>query len=81
LQPELVVLDDVLVVAKDRDSEPTNAIFDEDHDVLFVPTSNRADLLEPDWAVTSGRIDGAVGLPPPDADGRLRLRGDYLRSP
>ena len=46
---------------------------DEDHDVLFVLTTNRADLLEPALATRPGRIDQAVELPLPDADGRRRL--------
>jgi ATP-dependent 26S proteasome regulatory subunit len=67
----------------DRSYEPTNAILfellngmdglDEDHDVLFVLTTNRADLLEPALAARPGRIDEAVELPLPDADGRRRL--------
>ena len=83
LQPAMVVLEDVDLVAMDRSYEPTNAILfellngmdglDEDHDVLFVLTTNRADLLEPALAARPGRIDQAVELPLPDADGRQRL--------
>ena len=83
LQPAMVVLEDVDLVAMDREYEPTNAILfellngmdglDEDHDVLFVLTTNRADLLEPALAARPGRIDQAVQLPLPDADGRRRL--------
>jgi hypothetical protein len=83
LQPAMVVLEDVDLVAMDRDFEPTNAILfellngmdglDEDHDILFVLTTNRADLLEPALAARPGRIDQAVELPLPDADGRRRL--------
>jgi hypothetical protein len=83
LQPAMVVLEDVDLVAMDRSYEPTNAILfellnrmdglDEDHDVLFVLTTNRADLLEPALAARPGRIDEAVELPLPDADGRRRL--------
>jgi ATP-dependent 26S proteasome regulatory subunit len=67
----------------DREFEGTNPILfellngmdglDEDHDVLFVLTTNRADLLEPALASRPGRIDQAVELPLPDADGRRRL--------
>lgn len=87
LQPAMVVLEDVDLVAMDRDYEPTNAILfellngmdglDEDHDVLFVRTTNRADLLEPALAARPGRIDQAVELPLPDADGRRRLLDLY----
>ena len=79
----MVVLEDVDLVAMDRDYEETNPILfellngmdglDEDHDVLFVLTTNRADLLEPALAARPGRIDQAVELPLPDADGRRRL--------
>ena len=83
LKPAMVVLEDVDLVAMDRSHEPTNAILfellngmdglDEDHDVLFVLTTNRADLLEPALAARPGRIDQAVELPLPNADGRRRL--------
>ena len=36
-------------------------------------TTNRADLLEPALAARPGRVDQAVELPLPDADGRVRL--------
>jgi ATP-dependent 26S proteasome regulatory subunit len=87
LQPAMVVLEDVDLVAMDRDFEPTNAILfellnamdglDEDHDVLFVLTTNRADLLEPALAARPGRVDEAVELPLPDAEGRRRLIALY----
>jgi ATP-dependent 26S proteasome regulatory subunit len=83
LQPATVILEDVDLVAMDRSYEPTNAILfellngmeglDEDHDILFVLTTNRADLLEPALAARPGWIDQAVELPLPDADGRRRL--------
>jgi hypothetical protein len=83
LQPAMVVLEDVDLVAMDRDYDQTNPVLfellngmdglDEDHDVLFVLTTNRADLLEPALATRPGRIDQAVELPLPDADGRRRL--------
>ena len=87
LQPAMVILEDVDLVAMDRDWEPTNAVLfellngmdglDEDHDVLFVLTTNRADLLEPALAARPGRIDQAVELPLPDAHGRRRLLALY----
>ena len=83
LQPAMVVLEDVDLVAMDRSYEETNPILfellnamdglDEDHDVLFVLTTNRADLLEPALAARPGRIDQAVELLLPDAAGRRRL--------
>ncbi len=87
LQPAMVILEDVDLVAMDREFEPTNAVLfellngmdglDEDHDVLFVLTTNRADLLEPALAARPGRIDQAVELPLPDTDGRRRLLALY----
>ena len=41
--------------------------------MLFVLTTNRADLLEPALAARPARIDQAVELPLPDAEGRRRL--------
>jgi len=83
----MVILEDVDLVALHRAYEPTNAILfellngmdglDEDHDVLFVLTTNRADLLEPALASRPGRIDQAVELPLPDAPGRRRLIALY----
>jgi hypothetical protein len=87
LQPSIVILEDVDLVAMDRSYQPTNAILfellngmdglDEDQDVLFVLTTNRADLLEPALAARPGRIDQAVELPLPDAHGRHRLLALY----
>lgn len=83
LQPSMVVLEDADLVALDRELGETNAILfqllnamdglSEDHDVIFVLTSNRAELLEPALAARPGRVDQAVELPLPDAGGRLRL--------
>ena len=83
LQPSMVVLEDVDLVAMDRSFEPTNAVLfqllnamdglDDDHDVLFVLTTNRADLLEPALAARPGRIDEAVELALPDRACRRRL--------
>lgn len=83
LQPAMVVLEDVDLVALDRTYEPTNAILlellnamdglDEDHDLLFILTTSRPDLLEPQLTARPGRVDLAVAFPPPDATGRRRL--------
>jgi ATP-dependent 26S proteasome regulatory subunit len=45
----------------------------EDADVVFVLTTNRADLLEPALAARPGRVDQAVALELPGPDARLRL--------
>jgi hypothetical protein len=85
LQPALVVLEDVDLVAQERTTMglgATSLLFQllnemdgigEDADVIFVLTTNRADLLEPALAARPGRIDQAVEFPLPDADARGRL--------
>jgi ATP-dependent 26S proteasome regulatory subunit len=45
----------------------------EDSDIIFLLTTNRADVLEPALAARPGRIDLAVQLPLPDAAARDRL--------
>jgi SpoVK/Ycf46/Vps4 family AAA+-type ATPase len=49
----------------------------EDADVVFVLTTNRADLLEPALAARPGRIDQAVGLALPDEAARRALFALY----
>jgi hypothetical protein len=85
LQPSMVVLEDVDLVAQERTAMgfgATSLLFrllnemdgiGEDADVIFVMTTNRADLLEPALATRPGRVDQAVAFPLPDADGRARL--------
>ena len=51
----------------------------DDSDLLFVPTTNRPDILEPALAARPGRIDQAIEVPPPDADCRRRLFALYGR--
>ncbi len=84
LQPAAVVLEDVDLVAEHRDFShgPQPVLFEmldamdgaaPDADLLFLLTTNRADLLEPALAARPGRVDVAVeiGLPEPDARRRL----------
>jgi ATPase family associated with various cellular activities (AAA) len=85
LQPAMVVLEDVDLVAQERTAMgfgATSLLFrllnemdgiGEDADVIFVMTTNRADLLEPALAARPGRVDQAVSFPLPDADARSRL--------
>jgi hypothetical protein len=85
LQPAMVVLEDVDLVAQERTMMglgATSLLFQllnemdgigEDADVVFVLTTNRADLLEPALAARPGRVDQAVEFPLPDADARGRL--------
>ena len=89
LQPSIVVLEDVDLVAQHRGFVESNPLLfdvlnqmdgiDEDADVSFVLTTNRADLLEPALAGRPGRVDLAIEIPLPDDDGRRRLLELYGR--
>jgi ATP-dependent 26S proteasome regulatory subunit len=90
LQPAVVVLEDVDLVAQDRDqfvgAQPLLFTVMEamdglggDSDVAFVLTTNRADLLEPALAQRPGRVDLAVEIPLPDEAARQRLARLYGR--
>jgi ATP-dependent 26S proteasome regulatory subunit len=88
LQPALVIVEDVDLIAENRGMHPGQHPFlfqllneidglTEDADVTFLLTTNRADLLEPALAQRPGRVDQAVELPLPDAEGRRRLLALY----
>lgn len=90
MQPAIVVLEDVDLVASERDmfGGPQPLLFavldaldgiDGDADVTFVLTTNRADMLERALAERPGRVDLAVEIPLPDADARGRLFTLYAR--
>lgn len=90
LQPTVVVLEDVDLVAEDREFGPGSSpvLFElldtmdgaaADADLLFLLTTNRADLLEPALAARPGRVDVAVEIAVPDADARSRLLELYAR--
>lgn len=90
LQPAALVLEDVDLVAEDRGfgPGPSPVLFElldamdgaaEDADLLFLLTTNRADLLEPALAARPGRVDVAVEIGLPDADARARLLEVYTR--
>lgn len=90
LQPSVLVLEDVDLVAEDRGYGPgaSPVLFTlldamdgaaADADILFLLTTNRADLLEPALAARPGRVDVAVEIPLPDEDGRRRLLEVYTR--
>jgi cell division protease FtsH len=85
VQPALVVLEDVDLIAEARGMTPgmNNPLLYQvlnemdglagDADVAFLLTTNRADLLEPALAARPGRVDLAVPVPLPDATARRRL--------
>jgi hypothetical protein len=90
LQPAVVVLEDVDLVAEERSMGPASSpvLFDlldamdgaaPDADLLFLLTTNRADLLEPALAARPGRVDVAVEIELPDAAARERLLALYGR--
>ena len=86
LQPAIVILEDVDLVAEER-TRPSAACaapllfellnqmdgLNDDADVLFLLTTNRPDILEPALAARPGRIDQAIEIPLPDDACRLRL--------
>ncbi|MGZ4569692.1 MAG: AAA family ATPase [Blastococcus sp.] len=84
LQPAMLIIEDVDLIAEDRGMHPGHhpLLFQllnemdglaEDADVVFVLTTNRADLLEPALAARPGRVDQAVELELPDAAARRAL--------
>jgi hypothetical protein len=89
LEPSMVILEDVDLVAEERGGGPFGEnplLYEllnemdglaEDSDVIFVLTTNRPDLLEPALAARPGRIDQATEIPLPDAGCRRRLIGLY----
>ena len=90
LEPSLVVLEDVDLVAEERTMmnggggllfELLNELdgMADDADVAVVLTTNRPDLLEPALAARPGRVDLAVEIPLPDADCRRRLFDLYAQ--
>jgi cell division protease FtsH len=91
LQPSLVVLEDIDLIAQDRGMMGqfgNPLLFDvlneldgmaEDADVAFILTTNRADVLEPALAARPGRVDLAVEVGLPDEAARSRLLELYAR--
>lgn len=84
LQPAMVVLEDVDLVAEDRSMGPgPNPLLfevldamdglDADADITFLLTTNRVETLERALVQRPGRVDLAVEIPLPDAAGRRRL--------
>jgi ATP-dependent Clp protease adapter protein ClpS len=86
LQPAMVVIEDVDLIARNREDmggpcEETmlNSLLNEmdglkeNSDILFVLTTNRPEQLEGALAGRPGRIDQAIEVPLPDEDGRAKL--------
>jgi ATPase family associated with various cellular activities (AAA) len=89
LQPAIIVVEDVDLIAEQREKtrpgehpllfQLLNEMdgLNSGADVTFLLTTNRADLLEPALAARPGRIDLAAELPLPDADARRQLMRLY----
>ncbi|WP_027578641.1 ATP-dependent Clp protease adaptor ClpS [Bradyrhizobium sp. Ai1a-2] len=92
LQPAMVVIEDVDLIAVDREymgpceESLLNKLLNEmdglkeDAEILFVLTTNRPEELESALAGRPGRIDQAIEVPLPDAIGRGKLVGLYGRN-
>jgi hypothetical protein len=92
LQPAMMVIEDVDLIARERVhmQNPAQEILlnkllnemdglREDAEVLFILTTNRPDQLEPALASRPGRIDQAIEFPLPDDEGRAKLVRLYSR--
>jgi len=92
LQPSLLVVEDVDLIARVREQmgSPCEEVLlnkllnemdglREDADVIFILTTNRPDQLEPALASRPGRIDQAIEFPLPDEQGRSKLVKLYSR--
>jgi cell division protease FtsH len=86
LQPSVVVIEDVDLIARDREDmgspceEATlNKLLNEMDglkeaaDILFILTTNRPESLEAALASRPGRVDQAIEFPLPDEEGRAKL--------
>jgi hypothetical protein len=93
LAPATIVIEDVDLIGMERgmDGGDHNVMLFQllnemdglqaDDDVLFVLTTNRADLLEAALAARPGRIDQALEIGLPSADGRRALFHLYMKQP
>jgi chromosomal replication initiation ATPase DnaA len=93
LQPSLVVIEDVDLIARERtqmrnggEEIMLNRLLNEmdglreDSEVLFILTTNRPDQIEPALVSRPGRIDQAIEFPLSDEEGRTKLTRLYSRN-
>lgn len=92
LQPSIIIIEDVDLIARDRASMRDvhseillNKLLNEmdglkeDCEILFILTTNRPEELEAALASRPGRIDQAIEFPLPNAEGRAKLARLYSR--
>ena len=89
LAPSIVALEDVDLVAEDREHNRAPSVLNDllnemdgladRAEVTFLLTTNRPEVLEPALSARPGRVDQAVAVPLPDANGRRRLFEVYGR--
>jgi AAA+ superfamily predicted ATPase len=89
LQPSVVVMEDVDLIARDRDEMgPCEEVFlnkllnemdglKEEADIIFILTTNRPEALERALSSRPGRVDQAIEFPLPDDEGREKLVNLY----
>ena len=90
LQPSIVVLEDVDLVARSREeinSQKTESLLNRllnemdgltpDADILFILTTNRPEDIEEALGSRPGRVDEAIEIPMPDNECRKRLIALY----
>lgn len=91
LQPSLMVIEDVDLIARERthmhggEEILLNKLLNEmdglqeDAEVLLILTTNRPEQIEPALVSRPGRIDQAIEFPLPDEEGRAKLTKLYAR--
>ena len=92
MQPSIMVLEDVDLIARDRSQMNSvceevllNKLLNEmdglkeDADILFILTTNRPEALEAALASRPGRVDQAIEFPLPDDIGREKLVILYVK--
>jgi ATP-dependent 26S proteasome regulatory subunit len=83
LAPSLVIMEDVDLIAQERQASSHHTALhqllnemdglESDAEVIFLLTTNQPDVIEPALAGRPGRVDQAIHFPLPDADCRKRL--------
>jgi len=92
LQPSVIVIEDVDLIARDRTQMQgpcSEALLNkllnemdglrESADIMFILTTNRPETLEAALASRPGRVDQAIEFPLPDSEGRDKLVRLYSR--